>query len=446
GYTKGAGQKSNYLIVKFNPANCDTVWTRQYNYVFNQSDRATAVAVDASGNIYVTGRSDQDLNDTLDNNDAVTLKYSPTGVLQWTQRFNGTTNGRDEATDILIDNAGNVVVCGRTQSGLQDNAFVIKYNPATGTPVWAAPAIYAGSAGLDDRAEAMAVDANDNIFVAGKTVTSVAAGSDDALAFRVTSAGALSGVYTFNGAGSGNDEAAAIATDYQNKVVVLMRSDRDATPLFANYDYVTVKLENNLLTQTWAAPKVYDGPVSDDDEPVALAINSAGEILVTGFSSVDTTGGVTDNNIVSIRYDAWGVQDWISSWQGPAFGDDEPIGLLQQNTATWVCGISDSTVTYQSDAVLLRYDLATAVNEPSVNVSLLSAYPNPASDRVRIRYAQPVSGNDRLCLFDVSGRVVLERPVYFNEFDLDLKGIASGSYRLVISGQGQIQSAGLIVR
>ncbi|MFM2208207.1 MAG: hypothetical protein RL213_2182 [Bacteroidota bacterium] len=445
GYTKTAGQKSNYLLMKFNPAVCDTVWTRQYNYVFNQSDRAVAVALDASGNVYVTGRSDQDLNDTIDNNDVVTLKYSPAGALLWTQRFNGASNGRDEPSDLAIDASGNVLVCGRTQAGLYDDAFVIKYDGTTGVPVWSGPAVYSGSAGLDDRAYAMDLDANGNAFVAGKTVTVASGGSEDILVFRVTAAGAVTGNFTYNGSGSGNDEAEAIAVDYQNNVVVLARADSDPSTLVSNYDYLTVKLDNALQNQLWNAPKVYDGPLHDDEQPIAISINSVGEILVTGYSAVDTVGGTTDNNIVSIRYDAWGNQDWLASWQGPSNGDDEPFGLLQENTATWICGISDNPTTLQSDALLLRYELATSVSVPDGYDELLIAFPNPASERVRVRYSGNITGSERIVLYDAVGRAVFERPLVFNESDLDLKGVASGKYLLTVTGPDVASSAVLIV-
>ena len=73
GYTKVSGQKSDFLIVKINPATCDTIWTRTYDYVA-QSDKADALFIDGAGNIYVTGRSDSNPVDSIDNIDIVTIK------------------------------------------------------------------------------------------------------------------------------------------------------------------------------------------------------------------------------------------------------------------------------------------------------------------------------------------------------------------------------------
>ena len=101
------------LSLKMN--SCDTVWTRTYNFSANQSDKVESMIVDAAGNVYITGRSDSDPNDTIDNNDIVTIKYNTNGSQQWLQRYNGIGNLRDEPSKIILDNSGHVLVCGRME-------------------------------------------------------------------------------------------------------------------------------------------------------------------------------------------------------------------------------------------------------------------------------------------------------------------------------------------
>ena len=96
GYTKSIDQKSDFFTMKWDPATCDTVWTRKYNGAVSQADRIEDMVVDPAGFVYVTGRSDTDLNDTLDNNDIVTIKYDANGNQLWLRSYNGTGNLRDE--------------------------------------------------------------------------------------------------------------------------------------------------------------------------------------------------------------------------------------------------------------------------------------------------------------------------------------------------------------
>ena len=57
GYTVNPGTGKDFLTAKLN-ASGDTLWTRKYNYLSNLDDEANFIAIDAAGNITVTGYSD----------------------------------------------------------------------------------------------------------------------------------------------------------------------------------------------------------------------------------------------------------------------------------------------------------------------------------------------------------------------------------------------------
>ena len=61
------------------------LWTNRYNGPANSYDAATAVAVDASGNVFVTGVMTAGI-------DYATIAYSGAGVPLWTNRYNGPGN------------------------------------------------------------------------------------------------------------------------------------------------------------------------------------------------------------------------------------------------------------------------------------------------------------------------------------------------------------------
>ncbi|HXJ55134.1 MAG TPA: leucine-rich repeat domain-containing protein, partial [Verrucomicrobiae bacterium] len=84
------------------------LWERRYNGPANSNDWASAVAVDGSGNVVVTGTS---YNGT--NADYYTAKYAAAdGALLWEKRYNGPGNGDDAASSLALGPNGMVAVTG----------------------------------------------------------------------------------------------------------------------------------------------------------------------------------------------------------------------------------------------------------------------------------------------------------------------------------------------
>ena len=86
----------------------DTAWVRTYDGLANNYDVANAIAVDDSGNIYVTGYSIG--SDSY--YDYATIKYNSYGNVIWVRRYNGPGNDYDYANALVVDGSGNVYVTG----------------------------------------------------------------------------------------------------------------------------------------------------------------------------------------------------------------------------------------------------------------------------------------------------------------------------------------------
>ena len=98
----------------------------RYNGPANSEDFAHAIAVDAAGNVYVTGWS----LGLGNHSDYATIKYDPDGNELWVARYNGPGNSTDVATAIALDAAGNVYVTGESFGGLgtREDYATIKYS------------------------------------------------------------------------------------------------------------------------------------------------------------------------------------------------------------------------------------------------------------------------------------------------------------------------------
>lgn len=127
----------DYLVLKYNAETGDTIWTKTFNgnpnNPSNDNDIAMGCVVDASGNLYVTGMS----SNVAGNFDILTIKFNgATGDTLWTCRFDGAANGYDAGTKCALDASGNLYITGLSFTGAYTDFCMIKYNAANGNFIW----------------------------------------------------------------------------------------------------------------------------------------------------------------------------------------------------------------------------------------------------------------------------------------------------------------------
>lgn len=220
GYTKNSNAGSDFTTVKLNAAG-DTVWTRKYSFQTGSSDRAVAMAFDPQGNIVVTGYSDNDPSPAT-NYDFATIKYSPAGAQLWAVRYNSTLNSDDKPIALLINAAGDVLITGRAFNGLNDDILTVKYN-AAGIFQWVN--LFAGTSG-DDRNTAMIADGSNNLYITGRTFNG---SDLDALLIKVSSSGQAIWNRTFNNAGISDDRFNDLVFDTSGNIIAVGQADIDVT-------------------------------------------------------------------------------------------------------------------------------------------------------------------------------------------------------------------------
>jgi len=223
GASFGSGTYYDYATIKYYP-NGDTAWVRRYNGPGNY-DEASAIAVDGSNNAYVTGVSQVSGTDY----DYATIKYYSNGDTAWVGRYNGLANHDDRASAIAVDGSGNVYVTGFSEgSGTDYDYATIRYYP-DGHTAWVRR--YNGPGNYVDYSSAIAVDGSNNVYVTGYSYGSGT--YDDYATIKYNSNGDTVWVRRYDGPGNSIDGGSAIAVNDSNNIYVTGVSWGDGT--YADY-------------------------------------------------------------------------------------------------------------------------------------------------------------------------------------------------------------------
>ena len=201
-----------------------------------------------------------------------------------------------------------------------------------------------GPASGDDAGMAIALHPQ-GVVVAGRHMTT--AGQSDFVTMLYDAAGRRQWISTYDGSGNGTDEARAVATDAAGNVYVAGPSQGDGT----GYDFLTVKYNPSGVEQ-WVKRLDYEG---NDDSPNALAVDNDGNVYVTGFGR----GDATDQDWVTVKYDAGGTGRWRRFHDGDMYLYDEAFGIELDATGNiYAVGQSSFPGAYQLDYAVIKYSPA----------------------------------------------------------------------------------------
>jgi hypothetical protein len=349
---------TDYYTVKYSPTGT-LLWEKSYNGPGNSYDNANAVAVDAAGNVIVTGAS----VNTAGNYDIYTVKYAASnGAVLWEKRQTSVDRNYYAAA-VAVDAAGNVVIAGGSENTNFDNqdsggVYVAKYAGATGALIWDTPLMDDVRSGI---ANDLVLDSSGNVIVTGYGFAGTGLGggafSGAHYTFYTVKLGTADGIPIWETFQSGTSSetafisGTAVGLDSSGNVAVTGTILNNGT----GQDYYTAKYASEDGSLLWE--KIYNGPGNGEDVAAALAVDSSGNVVVTGrsvgpsFSADFYTAKLSSLN---------GTLIWEARYNGPGNAYDTIEGsskhlVLTSDGGAIVSGTSGDAFNTQEDIVTIRY-------------------------------------------------------------------------------------------
>lgn len=393
------------------------------------SDTVAGIAVDSSGQVYLTGTTtstDLPMVNAVQaipggGNEAFVAKLNASGSALVFSTFLGGA-GDDNGQGIAVSTAGLVYVAGSTTSAdfpvlhayqstksTGADAFLAVYGATGASRSWAT---YLGGAG-EDTANGVAVDASGNAYVVGTTsstafpvtagaVQTTLKGTQDAFVTKFASGGASLAYSTYLG-GNGTETGLSIAVNSSGQAVVTGNTTSADFPTANAYqgthgggttDAFVTKL--NSSGGAWLASTYLGGTGADTGRAIAYDVSGnihvAGETASADFPqarALQGAGGSTD--AFYSKFSATAAVLIVSSHLGGS-GADSAYALAPESTGgavlAGVTASSDLTLVSAvrsvfsggSEAFLAQVPAAlptAAFRDPGTSYRILTRYPAP---------------------------------------------------------------------
>lgn len=343
------GSVNGYIIInKYSSAGA-MLWTKGYG-----TGAAVGVVCDASGNVYFTGFYNGAGNfgggvlSGAGFADIFVVKLNSSGDYVWQKGFVGPTD--DQGKAIAIDSSGNLYVTGFFYSAVNfggttltsaggSDIFLLKLQGSDGSTMWAKRFGEAQDA-ENEAGHDVAVDSDGNVYITGKFGNSITFGGDS-----LTSAGLDAFLAKFDSEGDhiwskrfggvSRDAGYAVAVDPTTGAVVVAGLFR-GTINFGGVDINSNGLDDIFIAKldaegghVWS--KGLGGPYPD--VAYGVVVDNSGNIYVTGrFAGVlDCGNGVTTpeqpNDCFVVKFSSTGTAIWVRYWGGESTDEGRDIAL-----------------------------------------------------------------------------------------------------------------------
>ena len=291
------------------------------------------VAVDGSGNVYVTGR---DTSIGQGSHEIYLVKHNSSGVIQWQRSLGGTAS--DYGQGVAVDSSGGVYIGGITSSAGQgsNDMMIAKYN-SSGVIQWQRTL---GTSG-NDQGHYVATDSSDNVYLCGTSATS-GAGMEELIIAKYNSSGTIQWQRRLGG--SANDVAYGVATDSSNNVYVCGSTRSNSS----NTDVLIAKY-NSSGTIQWQ--RLLYGS-SGSDIARRIATDSSGNVYISGYTNSIGQGNA---DFLIAKYNTSGTLQWQRIIGGPV--SEYSYGIAVDSSGdVYLGGSTSSIISYDNDIFLAKYN------------------------------------------------------------------------------------------
>ena len=288
-------------------------WTRVAGLSSLGFDQVLDMATDAQNNVYLVGITTGRLEGTPQGElDAFIAKVDAQGALQWVRQQAVSTASYDRLDSVAVDAAGNVYAVGQTSGVLEGagqdawgDAYAVKFN-AAGTRQWVQQ--QAISTESFDSGRAVALDAQGNVVVAGISTGALgtAQGGDGAVFVAKLTAGGQR-LWAVHGLTSGtDDDVRGVAVDTAGNVLLTGHRFVDYSRY---YDAFLVKLTPQG-SMAWRREGTLSTVASD--RTTGVVTDAAGNAYVLG-----TTAGTLEEGVQTFgpaflaKFDPAGTRLWV---------------------------------------------------------------------------------------------------------------------------------------
>jgi WD40 repeat protein len=353
GTTRRSGSAEDYLTVAYDAATGTRLWSARYNGPSNGMDNAASVV--ASDTMVIVNGSSTGVGTGTD---FATVAYdATTGKQRWVARYDGPGHGVEAwfpsgVHSLAVDPKGETafVTGGSQGAGSKADYATVAYDAATGIRRWVAR--YDDPSSMQDLAAAVAVSPDGSTVVATGSSEAAATKSDIATVAYNAATGKQLWVKRYNGAANQNEGGGAVVFGPDGPKVFITGTSEGATP--GHEDFATVAYNSATGALLWT--KRYDGPTGGDDNAYDLAASPDGSVLVvTGRSvpapmkDVYATVGYGTGSGEQLWTQAYGVTG--SPTDGNLSSEAHAVAVSPKDGTVFVTGVSGrgyATVAYRS--------------------------------------------------------------------------------------------------